>query len=618
MTATRYYDVRMAVDGTAFPRGAQGIPPNMHPAESERLCREALKQFPSDQAASFFLGISLYRQSRIGEAIDLFSRLIEADPRDERLARLDLYLSMSLRRAGDVGRALTHAGQAEQHASDPETICNLGLCLLDAGRLDEAEQRFKEVVLLSPDAPFGYYGLGCCLERLSNRKEARVQFRKAASLTPSHVPLLADIAESMAASEDGEMALQTAVRAHRANPSARTNRLLAAALSETGRARQALPHAKEAAAAEPESADAWALLGTVFQAVGNRDAGIDALKRSIELQPRQGSSWYALIESGLASTELAESMEAAKADGDWADSQLSLLDFALGRCYEKLGKYDLSYRAYEEANILARRLKFGDERFDPIAYSASLNQIVDSVRDWPKNALLAAGPPPTPIFVVGMIRSGTTLVQQILSSHPEIGAADEPPYWLDHWRETIDDSSKTLLPDELARVREGHRRILVEMAPGKRMVVDKMPENYSILGILAAAYPDAPFIHISRNPADTCLSIFATANRTRLPFMHDMSAIMTAYQEYEQQMERWRRLLPGRIHELRYEDLVSDQEAVTRRMLDWCGAEWNEATLHPERNDRQAATPSQLQVKEPVYNTAAGRAEHFREWLPAS
>ncbi len=591
--------------------------------DCEQEAREALRLASDNPTASLFLAVSLLRLGRTPEAVEVLARLSNAGPPvgqpDPRAFQrsVELYLSTALRKVGDTAEALIHAEKAASFKKDdPETICNLGLCLMDAGRYREAEIRFSRMMELAPQAPFGYQGLATCHERQGRRKDAIPLFRTAAKLTPSNSPALIEIAESLASLEDMPSAEAAAQRAHEVAPSVRTDLILASALLERGEAHKAEKYARHAVEADPASGRAWAMLGVTLQALGQRAESDESLRRSLELMPEQGSAWHALVQNRNASEELARSMEEVKRSGVLPDGDLSLLDYALGQCYERIGRYKESFEAYSEANALARKLKFGEEEFNQSGYPELLNAAVNLSANWTQPLpSLAESDGPRPVFVVGMIRSGTTLVEQILTCHPEIAGGGELLFWPANWRAAVQAAPRTIDYEMLDKLRKKYLRQLAETAAGRRFIVDKMPFNFTTLGVLALAFPDSPFIHTVRNPRDTCFSIFATAIRSRPDFMHDIDAIACAYGVYEKLMARWHAALPGRILDVRYEELVSDQERVTRSMLEFCGVEWNEACLHPEHNKRQAATPSVAQVKSPVYRSSVGRAAPYEEWL---
>ncbi len=590
--------------------------------ECEQQSRKALTLQPGHPNAMYLLGISLVKLNELPESIKVLTDLslspsvVGRPDSNPFLRSVELYLSSALLRNGQPDLAVVHAERAAAfRKNDPETLFNLGLCLTEVGRTVEAEEKFNKVIQLAPQMPFGYSGLGSCYKRKGKRREAIEQILKAASLTPPNSPALIDLAESLMALEYPKGAEEIARRAYNASPSFRACMVLAPCLGELGRAAEANDFAEEAVAADPESGPAWAVLGTTQQALGKRAESIESLIRSTELYPNQGSSWHALVQAGVLNPELGNKMEDARSSGAMSDQDLSLLNYARGQYWEKVGKHDLSAEAYLDANRLAWNQKYGEVKFDTAGYAAKTFEAVNLPQDW--KAIRPRGVPtedPQPIFVVGMIRSGTTLVQQILSCHPEIGPGGEQTFWPEYWR-TMFNKRGELDKSQLQALRSQYLRGLKKLAPGKRYVVDKMPENYRLLGVLALVFPDSPIIHTARDSRDTCLSIYATANRSRLPFMHDLDAITFAYIQYRKIMNRWREVLPERVLDMQYEDLVSSQDRFTREMLEYCGIEWDDACLKPEKNRHQAATPSGVQVQQPVYTSSIGRAAHYEPWF---
>jgi hypothetical protein len=217
-----------------------------------------------------------------------------------------------------------------------------------------------------------------------------------------------------------------------------------------------------------------------------------------------------------------------------------------------------------------------------------------------------------PIFVVGMIRTGTTLVEQVLSSHPDIGGAGEQRFWVQRVKPGATASGFK----QYASLPEEYLSKLQAISPGQKRVVDKMPDNFLLLGFLHRVFPEARIIYVSRHPVDTCLSIWSTPNRSRLDWANRKADIVFVQRQHERLAAHWRSILPpNRFLEVRYEELVTNQEPVSRRMIEFCGQEWHDSCLRPQDNPRAVSTPSALQVRRPMFKTSIERWRKYEPWL---
>jgi hypothetical protein len=220
------------------------------------------------------------------------------------------------------------------------------------------------------------------------------------------------------------------------------------------------------------------------------------------------------------------------------------------------------------------------------------------------------------VFIVGMPRSGTTLLEQILSSHPAVAPGGELPFWI----QRLDDSNASAIgraeAGGLTEAAEEYLRLLRQIGPHALRVTDKAPFNFEFLGQLRLALPNARIIHCLRRPIDTGLSIFFTNFTQEQRYAWDQGDIVFQYRQYERLMDHWRRVLrPERFTEVQYETLVADREAETRRLIAFCGLDWDEACLAPERNDRKVQTSSLWQARQPVYKTSVERWRRYEPWL---
>jgi hypothetical protein len=220
-----------------------------------------------------------------------------------------------------------------------------------------------------------------------------------------------------------------------------------------------------------------------------------------------------------------------------------------------------------------------------------------------------------PVLIIGSPRAGTTLLDRILASHPEIGSAGEQLFWFDHVNATLNAiSNDSAQAQEIAA---DYRRLLRTFGPKKGRVIDKMPMNYGAAGIIHTLLPNARFIHCRRHPVDTCISLYMTAHSmSAVPFGHSRSEIVRGYQDYLRVMAHWRTVLPAdRFLEVDYEEIVADREGAARRIIDFLGLEWSDACLMHEGREGKVSTPSLWQVRQPIYNTSVDRWRRYEPWL---
>jgi hypothetical protein len=220
-----------------------------------------------------------------------------------------------------------------------------------------------------------------------------------------------------------------------------------------------------------------------------------------------------------------------------------------------------------------------------------------------------------PLFIVGMYRSGTTLVEQILSSHPDIAAGGELTVWTPTDMD-VDAATGALDRDRAQAATAKYLTALNKIGPSAARVTDKLPFNFFRLGAIHALMPEARIIHCRRDPIDTCLSIYATLFNTRITFAARKDDLAFCYRQYLRLMEHWRSVLPSDIFiEVEYEQLVADREAQTRRLVAFSGLDWNDGCLNPERNERAIGTSSAWQARQPVYETSLQRWRRYEPWL---
>ena len=291
------------------------------------------------------------------------------------------------------------------------------------------------------------------------------------------------------------------------------------------------------------------------------------------------------------------------------------VQFGLGKAFDDLGEYAEAMRHYEAGN----RLKAMTVRLDRAAMAAKYDAVITrfSAEALERGRRALARPvcqgDDMPVFIVGMPRSGTTLVEQILSSHPAVAAGGELTFWKDPLTNWQTSGVNALDAGVLSKAAEDYRAALRGIGPEAMRVADKEPRNFELLWLLHLAFPNTRIIHCRRNHA---LSIFFTNFRGSQSYAWDRGDLAFAYRHYERQMNHWRRVLPSdRFIEVEYEMLIADAEAESRLLIAFCGLEWDDACLAPERNNRVVRTATLWQARQPVYKTSVERWRRYEPWL---
>jgi tetratricopeptide (TPR) repeat protein len=586
--------------------------------EAERIAREILREAPLHLQANLLLGVLVAKTGRDDEAKEILTELHRREPSSFETV---FWLSVLHRRSKSLQEAIRFARLSTQlRTRDAHAFNNLGLCLLDALELEEAAKSFQAASSVRSDLAPIFHNLGTSLYLLGRDFEAAQAFDRALLLSPRAIDSLLGLGQALISQTNPGEAVKVARRAITLDPNyAAAHLLMASALVEDNRSGEAEPHLRKAVELNPADAQAQALLGLRLQSLGRFKEANERMLKSLELEPNQGFAYFALVHNNKIKEldpSIVSKMSALEAANTLPPRESAFLEYGLGRAYENLGEYGLAIRHFDEANRLNRKIKFGDQLFDRAEYVRTFDWLIETFDADTIQAHKTANDSDLPIVIVGMMRSGTTLIEQILSSHPRVGAAGEQRFWPQNRYRLLGNetgipnfrSLKELGPEYIARLKQ--------VAPGFDRVTDKMPANYELAGPIHMALPNAKIIHMRRNPVDTCISIYTTPNRVPINFAYDRGNIVLAYRQYQRLMARWRAVLPpDRFLEVDYEALVADREAQTRKIVAYLGLEWSDDLLHHESNERNVLTPSLWQVRQPIYSTSVERWRRYEPWL---
>lgn len=558
--------------------------------EGETLARD----FPQDARIAFVVGAVHLAAGHLREAVAWNVRALRLRPT---FTKAYNNLGNALQRLGRLEEAIASYGEAVRLDPDfAQAYANLGAALLDHGAAERALVALQRAISLQPRKGAAYNGLGSALRELGRYEEAVAVYRAGIAVDPEDARLFSNLGNALRQCERYQEAIEAYHRALALRPEfADCLNNLGVALGETGRAEEARRYYRAALAIAPDYAEVHRHLSLV--------------------------TTYRRGDPHLAEMHALEAGQAGPVD-EVARMHLS---FALAKAYDDLDERDRSFAYLVEANRLRKRLHPYDGEA-VVASHAALRAFFDVGK---VNAALPlhAGPPgageadgPTPIFIVGMPRSGSTLVEQILSSHSMVSAAGEVNA-LDRALALVSDplkraSAATVADELLLDIRRGYLRNLPRPTLDRPFVTDKMLVNYRWVGFIAMALPHARIIHTRREAVATCWSIFRHYFASRgNGYAYDMGDVAHYYGAHLELMTFWQERFPGRIHTLDYDRLVDDQEGETRRLLAHCGLPWEDACLTFHRTERAVRTASADQVRRRLYTGSSRSWRRYEHHL---
>jgi tetratricopeptide (TPR) repeat protein len=584
----------------------------------------ALALAPDDARLLNNLGIVHYERRAFEEAAAFFERAIEREPGFAE-AHCNLGNTLWARGRADEGAAAYRKAIALK-PSYAAAFNNLGTALRDLGRLEEAEAAYRAAFALNPDDPMVLDNLALALRDLERLDEASALLDASLSLAPENGRALTHVALLRLDQNRVEEAHEAARRAVALLPGdPETLNAMGLSLQELGRVEEALGFYRRAIASKPDFAGAYNNIGNVLKQEGRLAEAHDAYARSLAIDPRQAEVYVNLADTRkvepddawLASMEgFAREMESLR------PTTRMRLHFALAKAHDDLGDHDLAFHHMHEANALKRAQIAYDE-------AASL-KLFDHIRETFDAKLIEAKSgggdlDAAPIFILGMPRSGSTLVEQILASHPLVHGAGELP----HLGEIVGglraqgdaalafpEIAQAMGPEDFGKLGREYVARLRRYSTTAAHITDKMPSNFCFIGLIHLALPNARIVHVTRDPLDTCLSCFSRLFSAEQNHTYDLAELGRFYRKYAELMAHWRKALPEeRMLELRYEDVVGDLEGSARRMIAYCGLDWSESCLAFHETNRPVKTASASQVRRPIYKTAQNRSRHYREHL---
>jgi tetratricopeptide (TPR) repeat protein len=489
--------------------------------------------------------------------------------------------------AGDYEQALGAYQQMVQlKPRNAEAQNNLGAALYKLERFGDAEERFRQAVKLKSDYPEALFNLGAVLHWQGYLVETVSLMRRALKLRPNY---------------------------------ADARSLLGRTLAMQGRTRDARQHLEKALAAAPNDMEALLAMGQLATMEGRFDDAERWYQRSLEQEanPRTPTALAGLAVLRRMTAADAPWLDRARqmADGDLLLTEEAALRYAIGKYYDDVGDYPNAFRSYQRANEISKQFAAEFNHAERVKF------VDDMIRSYSRDNVAAVqgggSDSERPVFVVGMPRSGTTLTEQIIAAHPAAAGAGELDFWNFAGRRHMAEVQSGRLPEATAKkLAADYLRVLAEHSADARRVVDKAPINCDYVGLIHSVFPRAHFIWMQRNPIDTCLSCYFQPFTQALNFTMNLSDLEHYYRQYHRLMAHWCAVLPpGTLLEVPYEQLVADQAAWTRKMLEFIGLDWDERCLNFQSSQQGVATASSWQVRQKIYRTSVERWRKYEKFI---
>lgn len=540
-------------------------------------------------------------------------------PHPNRLGPL-LGLAAEFLRAGRPADAI--APLREAAALEPSNSViqhDLGLACLEIGRLPDALAAFQRAVSSNPRYADAYFRMGIALEKLGDRGSAVVAYDRATELQPSLTEAWFRAGALVYTMGHRQEAIGCFRRAAATGPTTRFGRLGAVrTLLTEDRDVEAERMLRRTLKSDPDNAMAHDLLGNLLCEFGRFEEARECFTRAVTLAPLMAGSYYDLVRCrSLTSADegLVARMEAALSTPGLEMEPRLRVHLALGKAADDLGNYALAMQHFDAADAL----RPSSAAFDSAAFDAEIDRLIERCTP----GLMARAPglgsaDPTPILIIGMPRSGTTLVEQIVASHRDVRGGGELNFWNERGTAWHQVGLPGIEAPFLRKAATDYLRLLRGIGPKAARVTDKMPFNFLWAALIHLALPRATIIHCRRTAIDTALSIHQTLFHPTLAFPTGGAKLVAYFRSYARITDHWRRVLPAdRFIEIKYEDLTREPEPVIRRIIGSCGLEWDDACLRPERNPRAVKTPSKWQTRQPIYRSSVERWRRYEPWLGA-
>ena len=589
-------------------------------ADAERELRAALDSKPDIPKALRELSTALLGQGRGDEAIACLQRIVELEP-NKSVSHFDL--SNAFARIGKKEEA--EAALQESFRLDPKRqILFEAIRLQHDGRPKDAEMRLREILRDEPTNATATRALGSIALEEGRYRMATRLLQNAVKLAPDYFAAWVELSRALTEFEQLDEARDAIAQVIRLESGLAYPYVLLGNLeSKAGDYEAAVTAFETALNKQADNGGALAGLGHALKTIGRQEQAIDRYRSCVQSYPAFGEAWWSLanLKTFRFSDDEVAVMEQHVDQERLNDETRVNINFALGKAYEDRSDYDKAFHRYDSGNKLRR----AHENYDPVQNEALHDQIIEAITpQFIEENAAHAEQRNDPIFIVGLPRSGSTLIEQILASHSQVDGTHELPdlprvirtinQWQIHGK-GYPVAVPLLEPVHIKELGEQYLNATDRYRKGAPRFTDKMPNNFSMVGLLALILPNAKIINARRHPLDSCMGSYKQLFYRGQSFTYDLVELGEYYLEYQRIMDHWNKILPGRVLDVHYENMVVNQEEETRRLIEFCELPWEDACLRFYETERAVNTASSEQVRQPIYSKSINAWRRFENHL---
>jgi tetratricopeptide (TPR) repeat protein len=588
------------------------------------VLRRATRLDPNSAQAFNNLGIAYFDKAKFEDAAAMYRKAIELDPS---YPEPHNNLGNALRALGQAKEAADCYDKALALRPDyAEAHNNVATLLGGTGRFKEAEESLRRSIELKPDNLDAYRHLANVLVHQNKADEAVRILNEAVRKDERNVPNLVALVRAHLKLGTYQLAEVIARAALKLEPdNAEVLCVYGQTCHELDRHQEAIDYYHEALAKRPEFGECRNYLAVALKAVGDFASAQNELEDLIKKQPGLVGAYSSISDMVKFTSDHPHFLamrNLVEAAGEAKDERFMFLHYALGKAYDDMEDYENAFKQFSAgAEIKRSKINYDEEKsqrfFDGIMQTYDEAFFADDgYKGHPSNL---------PIFIVGMPRSGSTLVEQVLASHPQVHGAGEikvASQAVHAMRRAFPDLpafpeiGRALKPPHYDYFAQHYLNATARLSETADHITDKLLTNFYFLGVIRKAFPNAKVIHTRRSPADTCLSCFSKLFKDEMPYSYDLRELGRYYKRYERLMAHWRKVLPaGFMLEIDYEDMVSSLADKAREIVRFCGLEWDERCLNFHESERPVKTASVSQVRKPIYASSVGRWQRYGSQL---